>query len=371
MTLIVGGMFLIGVIALPILRAAALMLTGVLAAVRMIEGWGYMRGLGAEPDRPLFLEGLSPDLQKLVRQTRFLNLELRRYTQQSPTWPNNGADTQTWWSAWVSQGGFRPHTDATREVWEWVRAFDLLPETARTRLEGLGVRAQPVRDLLAADLDRGAQVRALTGLVSSIDERLADLQPTGYRGNNASTNTPKVGQLPMAGDAEDDDNDDVRRRRWREVVTKHRPGISRLAASHARNPADREDLEQDISLALWQALPEFRGDSSLRTFVYRIARYCCFRLLRRRGRVAVSTLCEEVDDPSACLDTMLTRADNHNRLSQALRRLPEGPRATLALRLKGKSYAEIAETLGISERNVSVRLVRARQRISAEIQGAA
>ncbi|MCA9659414.1 MAG: sigma-70 family RNA polymerase sigma factor, partial [Myxococcales bacterium] len=133
----------------------------------------------------------------------------------------------------------------------------------------------------------------------------------------------------------------------------------------------REDLEQDISLALWQALPAFRGESSLRTFVYRVARYCCYRILRRRGRLDVDEYTDEVGDPSACIESWMDRADEHAQLERALARLPEGPRSTLALRLEGKSYAEIADILGISERNVSVRLVRARERIAAELRAAA
>ncbi len=373
MTLIVGGMFLLGFIGLPILRAVALMITGVLAAVRSIEGWINIRSLGAEPNRPLFVEGLTPGLAALTRHTRYLNLELRRFAEQSPTWTKAASEgTQTWWSALVGAGGFQGHTEATREAWEWVRAYELLPETDRARASGLGVQPQPIRELLAADVGRAEQVRTLTGLISSFDERLAELQPMGYRGaNTCHARSPSRPTRSPAFTHDDDDYIPNRHQRWHEVLNQHSRGISRIAASHAHSAAEREDLEQDISLALWQALPEFRGDSSLRTFVYRIARYCCFRLLRRRGRIAVDTFDDEIGDPTVCLDTMLHRADKHIQLEQALARLPEGPRSTLALRLEGKSYAEIAEILGISERNVSVRLVRARKRIATELRAAA
>src|SRR6476660_4164624 len=47
--------------------------------------------------------------------------------------------------------------------------------------------------------------------------------------------------------------------------------IRRLCAAYAFSAADREDLFQDIFLAVWRALPGFRGDSSTRTWLYRIA----------------------------------------------------------------------------------------------------
>ena len=49
------------------------------------------------------------------------------------------------------------------------------------------------------------------------------------------------------------------------------PALSRIAGSYERSTAGREDLVQDMILALMQALPRFRGDSALGTFVYRVA----------------------------------------------------------------------------------------------------
>jgi len=108
----------------------------------------------------------------------------------------------------------------------------------------------------------------------------------------------------------------------------------------------------------------------VRTFVYRIARYCCYRILRSRGRLNVDEYTDEIGDPSTCIESWMDRSEELAQLEQALARLPEGPRSTLVLRLEGKSYAEIAGLLGISESNVSVRLVRARQGIAQQLRAA-
>lgn len=145
-----------------------------------------------------------------------------------------------------------------------------------------------------------------------------------------------------------------------------------MAGRFARSPSEREDLEQDIALTLWQSLPSWRGESSLETFVYKIARYRCFGLLRKRGRFDLDsdTDAGELGDPDTCIDTWMSRLDDLTQLERARAELPEGLGSTLTLRLEGKSYAEIAEALGISEQNVSVRLTRARKQLAQRLVAA-
>ena len=55
------------------------------------------------------------------------------------------------------------------------------------------------------------------------------------------------------------------------ILSEHGAAISRLAFSYEAVAGIREELVQEIALAIWQALPHFRGECSERTFVYRIA----------------------------------------------------------------------------------------------------
>src|SRR5688572_29980659 len=67
----------------------------------------------------------------------------------------------------------------------------------------------------------------------------------------------------------------------------HAP-LTRLAASYAANRSDRDDLLQEIAIALWRALPGFRGDCSERTFLFRIAHNRCItHLSRKRDTVSL------------------------------------------------------------------------------------
>ena len=71
------------------------------------------------------------------------------------------------------------------------------------------------------------------------------------------------------------------------------PALARLAASYTHTASDRDDLVQEIALAVWRALPGFRGECSTRTFLFRIAQNRAIAYLARpKTRLAAA----EVDD---------------------------------------------------------------------------
>ena len=55
------------------------------------------------------------------------------------------------------------------------------------------------------------------------------------------------------------------------LLREYEPALQRLVAAYESDVHEREDLLQDIAFAIWHALPSFRGESSTRTFIYRIA----------------------------------------------------------------------------------------------------
>jgi RNA polymerase sigma factor (sigma-70 family) len=144
----------------------------------------------------------------------------------------------------------------------------------------------------------------------------------------------------------------------------HRAALSRLAGGFTRSMGDRDDLLQEIAMALWRALPSFRGDCSERTFVFRIAHNRCItHLSRRRVTVSLEESELEVEDPSATAETALAEEQDRQGLLAAIRELPAIHREVLVLALEGMEYREIADVVGISESNVGVRLNRARERL--------
>jgi RNA polymerase sigma-70 factor (ECF subfamily) len=140
------------------------------------------------------------------------------------------------------------------------------------------------------------------------------------------------------------------------------PALGRLAASYTNTSSDRDDLLQEIAIALWQALERFRGECSERTFLFRIAHNRGIAFLARKRAHMPEPLDEmEIHHPGPDPEAELAQEQSAQRLAAAIRRLPIGYRQAITLMLEGLGYGEIAEVLGISESNVGVRLTRARQ----------
>jgi RNA polymerase sigma-70 factor (ECF subfamily) len=149
--------------------------------------------------------------------------------------------------------------------------------------------------------------------------------------------------------------------RFRALLEQYSAPIARLAAAYEPNRANREDLVQDVWLALWRALPAFRGECSERTFIYRIAHNRAIaHASRRRSVVADLEEAADLPHPSPTSEELLGMAQERARLLAAIQQLPILQREVVTLSLEDLSHSEIADVLGISENNVAVRLTRAR-----------
>ena len=135
----------------------------------------------------------------------------------------------------------------------------------------------------------------------------------------------------------------------------------RLARSYTNTNNDREDLLQDIVLAIWQALPRFRNESSVKTFLFRIALNRSLTFLAQRKPVIQTGEEFEIVDSRRNPEKEFAKGQEQSRLMAAIHNLPIDYRQVITLTLEDLSYTEIADVLGISESNVGVRLNRARQ----------
>jgi RNA polymerase sigma factor (sigma-70 family) len=156
-------------------------------------------------------------------------------------------------------------------------------------------------------------------------------------------------------------NDPVREQRFLALLKANLPALGRLAGSYAGSTGERDDLLQEIALALWQALPRFRGECSERTFLFRIAHNRCINhIARRRPMESLQAMELDPADEARPIEQALGQAQESARLLQAVQRLPLIQRQVIVLALEDMDYQEIASVLGISETNVGVRLNRAR-----------
>ena len=151
-------------------------------------------------------------------------------------------------------------------------------------------------------------------------------------------------------------------RRLNALLTVHGGSLSRLAGSYTRDPGDRDDLLQEILVAIWRALPRFRGECSERTFIFRIAHNRAIAFITRRQLPQADEDSDiEIEDARPNPEEALSTEQQGKRLMDAVQSLPVNQRQVVTLMLEGFSYAEIADVLGITETNVGARLTRARQ----------
>jgi RNA polymerase sigma-70 factor, ECF subfamily len=148
------------------------------------------------------------------------------------------------------------------------------------------------------------------------------------------------------------------------LLARHAGDLDAIVRQYVDDPADREDLRQEIAVAVWRALPAFRGESSERTYVARIAQNraitFCLRLARRRALHVELAGDEPAPMPSSGEHDI---AWLRSRLDRALDRLPPAQREALALASTGHTPAEIARQTGSTAGAVRVALHRARRTV--------
>ncbi len=145
-----------------------------------------------------------------------------------------------------------------------------------------------------------------------------------------------------------------------QVFADHRQDVFRLARRLTGDPALAEDIAQDVFVRVILALPTFRGDAHLTTWLYRITMRVAGRHLARRARDRGSQHAQPAVAPD--------RAEQHverDAVERAIAALPLARRTVLVLvTLEGFSHAQAAEVLGIPEGTVWSRLHAARKQLA-------
>ena len=137
--------------------------------------------------------------------------------------------------------------------------------------------------------------------------------------------------------------------------------IDHIAESYEAVPAIRQELVQEIALAVWRALPGLRDPSALRGFVARIAHNrSVSHVARESRRPRGEPIAADQPDGNAAPEAAIGRAMSRERLLRAVRSLPLSQRQVVTLVLEDMSHDEIAEVLGISANSSMIRLSRAR-----------
>lgn len=153
------------------------------------------------------------------------------------------------------------------------------------------------------------------------------------------------------------------------IVADYGPLISRIAMSYEADPSLREDLTQQIFLAVWQALPSFRADSSLKTFIARVAQNRSISFVTKQVRQPrLAELPEKLEADAPNPEEAAMEVSEREMLLEATRRLPLPQRQVIILVLEGFSYPEISEMLDIAPNALALRLSRAKAALKAMLE---
>ena len=143
------------------------------------------------------------------------------------------------------------------------------------------------------------------------------------------------------------------------AVSQHKDTIYMVCYMFSKDNAEVEELYQEILINLWRSFPSFEHRSSLRTWIWRISLNTCISIDRKKRRRSKLPLEMDID--------LYTDSDRDTKpikmLHERINRLGPFDRAIILLWLENMSYEEIGAIVGISEKNVSVRLYRIKEQL--------
>lgn len=144
------------------------------------------------------------------------------------------------------------------------------------------------------------------------------------------------------------------------LVREHKTTIYTVCYMFSKDSQEIEDLFQEILVKIWQGFGSFRGESDVRTWIYRIALNTCINVDKKKKRAGEKVpLSVDIDPFEDTNDKALQTKQLYNRIN----RLGLVDRSIVLLWLEGISYDEIGQIVGISAQNVSVKLVRIREQL--------
>jgi RNA polymerase sigma-70 factor (ECF subfamily) len=160
---------------------------------------------------------------------------------------------------------------------------------------------------------------------------------------------------------------------FEEIYRAHSGRLYSLALRMVGNPADAEDLLQEIFLSAHRKLEGYRGEAALGTWLYRLATNQCLDYLRSRA-AKTSQVTGTIDDEIGLSDVgsrnLGERTVAKMDLERALAQLPEGARAAFVLHdVEGLEHREVAQALGVAEGTSKSQVHKARLKLRALLSG--
>ena len=144
-----------------------------------------------------------------------------------------------------------------------------------------------------------------------------------------------------------------------QLVTENENLVHKICNIYGSNHEEREDLKQEIIYELWKSFGSFRGEARIQTWIYRVALNTALYFQKRKPPPGLDPARVQVgNDP----DTS-NMEDKLRPLYKAIHTLHYIDRAIVLLYLEKKTYKQIGDIMGMTEKNISVRLVRIKDQL--------
>jgi len=147
------------------------------------------------------------------------------------------------------------------------------------------------------------------------------------------------------------------------LINQNQGLIHKVCLMYERNDEDRKDLFQEIVLQLWRSFHTYKGQAKITTWMYRVALNAAISSFRKTSRIPELTDINNLQFQIADDIESATRREQFQMLENAIKQLNEIEKAMMMLYLDDIPYEEIAETLGISQNNVRVKMNRIREKL--------
>jgi RNA polymerase sigma-70 factor (ECF subfamily) len=159
--------------------------------------------------------------------------------------------------------------------------------------------------------------------------------------------------------------DSERDRIFADWLASHKGTLLKVVCAYASEHADRQDLFQEVALQLWRSVDAYRGDSGVKTWIYRVALNAAISWTRKQHRHHRGKQPLEIVD-----DLLVFGAEADPRVEWLYRQIAQlkaSDRSVALLMLDGFAYKEIAALAGISEGNVAVKINRIKATLTAQL----
>ncbi len=139
--------------------------------------------------------------------------------------------------------------------------------------------------------------------------------------------------------------------------------VHKICRLYTNNQDAHNDLFQEITIQLWKAFPNFRGDSKFSTWMYRVGLNTAITLYRKSKRTIHTQEFDNLQHKIKAEPYDDTEEQQLKLMYDAVHQLNDIEKALVFLYLEDKNYAEISETLGISEVNARVKMNRVKTKL--------